>query len=70
MTPPTVFVYGDMKFITSLPSPLHLRQLANAIYRAVMDEQGTLLDWSMSLAYSSGFLPWFWGWRYYPRERE
>lgn len=32
--------YGDMMFITSIPSPFHLRQLANVIYQAVMDDTG------------------------------
>lgn len=47
-------------FITGMPNPLHLRQLANVIYQTLMD--GTVvaevhLDRSITGAYSSGFLP-------------
>lgn len=62
-------------FIPGMPSPLHLRQLANVIYQAVMDDSRvsavhlTRLDrHTLFLWVCSGFLPLFWGWSYYPKE--
>lgn len=63
-------------FIIAMPTPLHLRQLADVIYQTVMDDTVVAkvhlagqLDWSISVAYTSGFLPLFW-WMVITLERE